>query len=100
MDTGAIIAICTFGGGVILGVIGFFLKRTITKVDQLDTCKASKDEVKELNDKVGEMEKTISDVKTSYLTKEDFFREQAKTDRKLDDIIKMLIDIKGGSRHE
>lgn len=98
MDTGAIIAICTFGAGIILGIIAFFLKRTISQVDKLDTCKASKEDLIEINTKVTNMEKTIGDIKTNYLTKEDFFREQAKTDRKLDNIITMLIDIKGGSR--
>ncbi|MGE5494600.1 MAG: hypothetical protein ACM3S4_04795 [Burkholderiales bacterium] len=103
MDTGRIIAICTACGGVILGIIGFFLKRTINQVDKLDASKASKEEVKELDGRVSEMSKTIGDIKTNYLTKEDFYREQAKTDRKLDDIIKILIDIKGakgGSRCE
>lgn len=99
MDTGAVIGICTFVGGIIIGIIAFFLKRTITQVDKLETCKASKEELDTLNEKVNGLEKTIGDVKTNYLTKEDFFREQAKTDRKLDDIIKMLIDIKGGGRN-
>ncbi len=98
METGAIIAICTSGGGLILGVIGFFLKRTISKVDRLDECKASKEHVDELSKQVDGMEKTIGDIKTNYLTKEDFFREQAKTDRKLDRIMEILLDIKGGHK--
>lgn len=96
MDTGAIIAICTSGGGLILGVIGFFLKRTISQVDRLDACKASKHELNEVVSRVDTLAQSIGDIKTNYLTKEDFFREQAKTDRKLDKIMEILLDIKGG----
>ncbi|MCC8069121.1 MAG: hypothetical protein LIO71_05155 [Ruminococcus sp.] len=58
-----------------LGVISFFLKRTI---DELDHCK---------ND--------ISKIKEDYITKEDFFREQTENRRKLDRIMDILLEIKG-----
>ena len=61
-----------------LGVISFFLKRTI---DKLDHCK---------ND--------ISKIKEDYITKEDFFREQTENRRKLDRIMDILLEIKGENR--
>ncbi|WP_124100900.1 hypothetical protein [Ruminococcus sp. Marseille-P6503] len=59
-----------------LGIITFFLKRTM---DELDKCKTD-----------------IAKIKEDYITKEDFFREQGKTDRKLDRIMDILLEIKGG----
>jgi hypothetical protein len=61
-------------GGI--GIISFFLKRTI---DRIDKC-----------------ESDIAKIKEDYITKEDFFREQGKTDRKLDRIMDILLEIKGG----
>ena len=52
-------------GGI--GTIAYFLKRTI---DRIDKC-----------------ESDIAKIKEDYITKEDFFREQGKTDRKLDRIM-------------
>lgn len=63
----------------VLGVISFFLKRTI---DELDHCK---------ND--------ISKIKEDYITKEDFFREQTENRRKLDRIMDILLEIKGESKN-
>ena len=37
----------------------------------------------------------IKQIKADYITKEDFFREQAKTDRKLDRIMDILLEMKG-----
>ncbi len=61
-------------GGI--GTIAYFLKRTI---DRIDKC-----------------ESDIGKIKEDYITKEDFFREQGKTDRKLDRIMDILLEIKGG----
>ncbi len=58
-----------------IGVITFFLKRTI---DELDTCK-----------------KSIAQIKEDYITKEDFFREQNENRRKLDRIMDILLEVKG-----
>lgn len=44
--------------------------------------------------------KTIADVKDNYLTKEDFLREQVKTEHKLDKIMDILMEMKGGQRRE
>lgn len=61
-------------GGI--GIITYFLKRTI---DRIDKC-----------------ESDIAKIKEDYITKEDFFREQGKNDRKLDRIMDILLEIKGG----
>lgn len=61
-------------GGI--GTIAYFLKRTI---DRIDKC-----------------ESDIAKIKEDYITKEDFFREQGKTYRKLDRIMDILLEIKGG----
>lgn len=58
-----------------LGVISFFLKRTI---DELDSCK-----------------RDIVKIKEDYITKEDFFREQSENRRKLDRIMDILLEVKG-----
>lgn len=58
-----------------LGVISFFLKRTI---DELDGCK-----------------RDIAKIKEDYITKEDFFREQSENRRKLDRIMDILLEVKG-----
>ena len=58
-----------------LGIISFFLKRTI---DELDSCK-----------------RDIAKIKEDYITKEDFFREQSENRRKLDRIMDILLEVKG-----
>ena len=58
-----------------IGVITFFLKRTI---DELDMCK-----------------RNIAKIKEDYITKEDFFREQNENRRKLDRIMYILLEVKG-----
>lgn len=96
MDTGAIVTVVI---GVIISIIGFFLKRTISQVDQLDQSKASKEELDAVKKDVSAQYKSISEIKENYLTKDDFFREQAKTEGKLDRIMDILLEIKGGGKH-
>ncbi len=72
MELNYIIELVLTGG---LGVISFFLKRTI---DELDHCKSD-----------------IVRIKEDYITKEDFFREQTENRRKLDRIMDILLEIKG-----
>ena len=63
-------------GGI--AVISFFLKRTIA---ELDDCK-----------------RDIAKIKEDYITREDFFREQSDTRRRLDRIMDILLEIKGESK--
>lgn len=79
---------------LLIGVIGFFLTRTFKELDNKISSKefeaAKKDIEKNTDD--------IRRVKDNYLTKDDYFREQAKVDKKLDSIMEILMSIsKGGS---
>ena len=51
---------------------------------------------------VGKLEKDVSGIKDRYLTKEDFYRTQAKTEQKLDKMYDLLLKIsqRGGSANE
>lgn len=88
--------------GIVVSIIGFFLKRNITKVDEhdkeinaiktdyvtKDELSAMKDELKKSIDKLSD---DIDDIKANYITKEDFYREQAKLERKLDRVLDILL---------
>lgn len=80
----------------LIGVIGFFLTRSFAALDK----KADKSDLEAVKDDVEGIRNTISDVKTNYLTKEDFLREQVKTEHKLDKIMDILMEMKGGQRNE
>jgi hypothetical protein len=99
MATGNIISIISIAAGLLFGIIGFFLRRAFNQVDRLETEKASRIEFIDLKCQLDDHASTIGNIKTNYLTKEDFFREQAKTDRKLDRIMEILLDIKGGGKN-
>ena len=58
-----------------IGIITFFLKRTISELDV-----AKQD---------------IAKIKEDYITKEDFFREQGDTRERLNRIMDILLEIKG-----
>lgn len=78
----------------LIGVIGFFVKRAFDRLD-------GKADVTELEDAKKDIEKNktdISKIKDNYLTKEDFFREQTKTEKKLDEMLKILMEINRGGR--
>lgn len=76
MDASTIIAVVEGIIGIAIGIITFFVRRTIA---ELDECR-----------------KDISQIKEDYITKEDFFREQGDTRRRLDRIMDVLLEIKGG----
>ncbi len=78
---------------LMIGIIGFFLTRTFKELDNKTSSKefevAKKDIEKNTDD--------IRRIKDNYLTKDDYFREQAKVDKKLDSIMEILMTIsKGG----
>ena len=92
-------------GGILLGAVAYFLKRTMDLVDgcvkdikALNDGKVGKDEFKtfrdETKEKFGKISRDIEGIREDYITKEDFFREQAKTDRKLDMILDILLERK------
>ncbi|MGN0553506.1 MAG: hypothetical protein ACI4I1_08985 [Oscillospiraceae bacterium] len=78
---------------ILIGVIGFFLTRTFKELD-------NKISAKEFEIAKKDIEKNTEDirrVKDNYLTKDDYFREQAKVDKKLDSIMEILMELsKGG----
>ncbi|MGN1480736.1 hypothetical protein [Porcipelethomonas sp.] len=81
-----------------LAIISYFLKRTIS---ELDNCKQDVSDVKESYVKRSELDeckKDIARVKADYITREDFFREQDNTRRKLDRIMDVLLEIKGDAK--
>lgn len=79
---------------LLIDVIGFFLTRTFKELD-------NKTAVKEFETAKKDIEKNAKDirrVKDNYLTKDDYFREQAKVDKKLDSIMDILMTLsKGGT---
>ena len=78
---------------LLIGVIGFFLVRTFRELD-------NKVSAKEYESAQRDIEKNTDDIrriKDNYLTKDDFFREQTKTEKKLDDMLKILMDLSKGS---
>ncbi len=96
MDVTTVIAVAEGIIGISLGINTFFLRRT---VGELDNCRRELAEVKASYATRSEMDacsKDISKIKENYITRQDFFQEQAKTDRKLDKIMDILMDLKGG----
>lgn len=81
-----------------LAIISYFLKRTIT---ELDNCKLAISEINESYVKrkeLDECQKDIAKVRADYITREDFFREQDNTRRQLNRIMDVLLEIKGESK--
>ena len=76
----------------LIGVIGFFFVRAFNALDG----KATKAELDEAKKDIEANKIAIAKIRDNYLTKEDFFREQTKTEKKLDEMMKILIDIKRG----
>ncbi len=73
----------------LIGVIVFFVKKAFDSLDD----KATKEELNELKKDVEANKTSIGKIKDNYLTKEDFFREQTKTEKKLDEMLKILMDM-------
>lgn len=80
----------------LLGVVEFFLTRAFSSLDK----KADKTELEATKNEVEALRNIIADVKDNYLTKEDFLREQLKTEKMLDKIMDILMEMKGGTRNE
>lgn len=82
-----------------LGVITYFLKRTMNQVDkqddkiqQLENTTVTRAELEKNRDK---LEQDIKQIRSDYLTKDDFIREISKMDRKLDRMLEMMINRQG-----
>lgn len=69
-----------------MGVIGFFLKRVFSEQDKLIA-------------ENKEMARAITEIREGYTSREDFFRELAKLEKKLDRITEILMELqKGGGK--
>lgn len=105
-----------------IGAITYFLKRTMTQVDRhgeeirkIMSDAATKAEQKENNKKLeqeirqirddytpkemhqkdfDECRNDIKEIRAEYLTKDDFIREMNKMDRKLDQMLELMLDKK------
>lgn len=84
--------VISISAGLVIGIIGFFLKQTINKVNN---CVMRDD----FNKAITVCNEDIKSIKEDYITKEDFYREQSKVDRKLDKIMDILLEMKGGNKN-
>lgn len=79
---------------LLIGIIGFFLTRTFKELDNKVSTKAFEDAQKDIEKNTEDIRR----IKDNYLTKDDYFREQAKVDKKLDSIMDILMTLsKGGT---
>lgn len=106
-----------------LGVITYFLKRTMNQVDKqgedirrIESENITKSDLKESTDEIkkdirqiredytpkethqkdyDECRGDIKQIRADYLTKDDFIREISKMDRKLDRMLEMMINRQG-----
>lgn len=79
-------------GGLAVGALVYLVKRSI--FGRMDKIEAKHEEdLKSVHD-------DIKKIKEDYITKDDFFREQNKTDRKLDRIMDILLELKGDKKNE
>lgn len=120
MEPTYIVLIISLAATLIIGIIGFFLKRSVfsradateaevvklrensTTKEQLAECKNDIKQIredytpKEAHQRdIDKLDSEVRKIKEDYITKEDFYREQAKTDRKLDRIVDILLEMKG-----
>lgn len=75
-----------------VAVIGHFLKKTI---DEIHTCEKEVQHVKEnfvTKEELQEIHKDLKDVQINYIHKNDFFKEMAKIENKLERITDMMMD--------
>lgn len=83
--------IITTAIGLMVGAIGYFVKRTWDKTEKRIAEQEAR--TREVEDKLS---KTIADLPFLYTLREDFIRAQANHDRKLDQIITLLT--RGGNQ--
>lgn len=89
IDATTILSIYSAVLTLLIGVIGFFLTRTFKELDN----KVSTKEMEVAKKDIEENTEDIRRIKDNYLTKDDYFREQAKVDKKLDSIMDILMKL-------
>lgn len=98
---------------ITIAVIGYFLKKTMERVDTHDKdinvikqTYVTKDEFKELRAEIKEdldkLSQHVDALKDLSLPKQDFFRAQSETNENIKSIYNMLLQMQrsGGERHE
>lgn len=106
-----------------IGVIAYFLKRTmgqvdgheaeirriggetVTKADMKESTEELRKDIRKIRDSYtpkevhskdfGECRNDIKQIKSEYLTKDDFIREISKMDKKLDRMLEMMLNRQG-----
>ncbi len=114
-----IVKLIGLAGTAVIGVLSYFLKRTMNQVDgqgkgirELEEKLARKADVKETTEELkkdireirdnytpkglhekdfDECREDIKHIKSEYLTKDDFIREMNKMDRKLDQMLEIML---------
>lgn len=95
---------------IIVGIIGYFLKRTISAVDSCATEikdmkkeYATKEELDsfrtDIRDEIRKISDNIDDIKDNYIRKDDFVRSMSDTNTRLERIYNFLLDMNGGKRN-
>lgn len=98
--------IVTAAATMAVGIISYFLKRTMSKQDEhekdihhIKLTYVTKDELKELKEEtangIGKLQRDVEEIKDNTLTKADFYRMQANTDQKIDKIYDLMLRIGG-----
>lgn len=82
----------TGAAGLVISMLIYLLKREIAKGDE--RIRVQEKHIDAVEDKLN---KTISDMPFLYTLREDFIRSTANHDRKLDQIIALLTQTKGGN---
>lgn len=102
--------IFTAAAGMAVGIITYFLKRTMSKQDEhekdinhIKVAYVTKSEFKELKEEtssgINKLQKDVEEIKDNTLTKADFFRLQANTDKKLDKMYDLILELRGGGKN-
>lgn len=92
---------------VVIGIIGFFLRRTMTRQDKHDDdiehiklTYVTKDDLKEVKDdfkaSTNKLQKDVEEIKDKCLTKRDYIERQTQTEARLNQIYDLLL--KGGGQ--
>lgn len=95
---------------IVVSIIAYFLKRTISEVD---LCAAEIKDIKrgyatiekvdelrdDLKEKISEMSHNVDDIKDNYIKKDEFLRSIADVQRSQERMLNMLFDLTGGHRN-
>lgn len=98
-------ALLTSAASLAIGIIGYFLKRTITKTDEHDkdiqhikqtyvTKTEMSDLRQEIKDEIREMKSDVKEIKENCLTKQDFYRAVGDLSKAYDRLLALHLEEK------